>query len=90
MGNGAREWVWEKGKSMKKVGRGDERRYLGVCSDGFGRRWVDRVDDGGYADAKARKKGLGGSEKVGGKYTMTPSYRGPEGASRYKRRVGME
>ena len=50
---------------MKKVGRGDERRYLGVCSDGFGRRWVDRVDDGGYADAKAREKGWGVVRKWG-------------------------
>ena len=33
--------VREKGKSMGKGGRGDERRYMGVCSDGFGRREVD-------------------------------------------------
>ena len=26
---------------MGKGGRGDERRYMGVCSDGFGRREVD-------------------------------------------------
>ena len=50
---------------MKKVGRGGERRYLGVCSDGFGRRWVDHEDDGGYADAKARKKGWGVVRKWG-------------------------
>ena len=36
-------------KSMGKVGRGDERRYLGVGLDGFGGRWVDHEDGGGYA-----------------------------------------
>ena len=90
VGDGARTRVREKGKSMGNVGRGGERRYLGVCSDGFRRRWVDREDDGGYADAKTGKKGWGGSEKVGKIYSMTRDNRGPEGASRYKRKVGME
>ena len=44
VGDGARTRVREKGKSMGNVGRGGERRYLGVCSDGFRRRWVDRVE----------------------------------------------
>ena len=56
VGDGARTRVREKGKSMGNVGRGGERRYLGVCSDGFRRRWVDREDDGGYAEKKGRKK----------------------------------
>ena len=56
VGDGARTRVRETGKSMGNVGRGGERRYLGVCSDGFRRRWVDREDDGGYAEKKGRKK----------------------------------
>ena len=56
VGDGARTRVREKGKSMGNVGRGGERRYLGVCSDGFRRRWVDREDDGGYAEKKGREK----------------------------------
>ena len=57
--DGARTRVREKGKSMGNVGRGGERRYLGVCSDGFRRRWVDREDDGGYAEKKGRKNASG-------------------------------
>ena len=49
---------------MGKVGRGDEMRYMGVCSDGFGRTRVDHEHDGGYADAKTRKMGAGGVQKV--------------------------
>ena len=44
---------------MGKVGRWVERRYVGVGSGGFGRTRVDHEDDGGYADAKTRKKGGG-------------------------------
>ena len=36
VGDGARTRVRETGKSMGNVGRGGERRYLGVCSDGSG------------------------------------------------------
>ena len=82
--------VREKGKSMGKVGRGDERRYMGVCSDGFRRTRVDQENDGGYADAKTRKQGWGGSEKVGKKYSMTRGNWGSEGASGYERKVGKE
>ena len=63
VGDGARTRVREKGKSMGNVGRGGERRYLGVCSDGFRRRWVDREDDGGYT----RKKKVEKIEKKGRK-----------------------
>ena len=59
VGDGARTRVREKGKSMGNVGRGGERRYLGVCSDGFRRRWVDREDDGGYAEKNGRKNASG-------------------------------
>ena len=65
VGSGARTRVREKGKSMGNVGRGGERRYLGVCSDGFRRRWVDREDEGGCADAKTGKKGWGVVRKWG-------------------------
>ena len=66
VGDGARTRVREKGKSMGNVGRGGERRYLGVCSDGFRRRWVDREDDGGYAEKKGRKNGKKRSKKCVG------------------------
>ena len=66
VGDGARTRVREKGKSMGNVGRGGERRYLGVCSDGFRRRWVDREDDGGYAEKNASKKCVGVTGAVDG------------------------
>ena len=47
---------------MGNVGRGGERRYLGACSDGFRRRWVDREDDGGYA-VVLRGGAIGGVKK---------------------------
>lgn len=50
---------------MGKVGRGDEMRYMGVCSDGFGRTRVDHEHDGGYAEAKTREKGWGVVRKWG-------------------------
>ena len=56
-----KERVWE-----TLVG-GGERRYLGVCSDGFRRRWVDREDDGGYAEKKGRKNASGGASENEGR-----------------------
>ena len=41
-GDGARVWVCDERISMGVIGMGDERRYLGVCLDGFGRREADR------------------------------------------------
>ena len=66
VGDGARTRVREKGKSMGNVGRGGERRYLGVCSDGFRRRWVDRGSKkcvGRRCEKKGRKNASG--ERVG-------------------------
>ena len=62
--DGARTRGREKGKSMGKVGRGDERRYMGVGLGGSGRIRVDHQHDGGYTDAKTRKMGGGGVQKV--------------------------
>ena len=41
VGDGACVWVCDERISMGVIGMGDERRYLDVCLDGFGRRkWI--------------------------------------------------
>ena len=75
---------------MREIGRGGKRGYLGGCLDGYGRRRVDHEHVSGYADAETRKTGGGGDQKVWETCSMTRSDQGPEGASGYIMRYGME